>query len=98
LNVPAPSVSAYLAAGAELIGGILVGLGLFSRLAAIPFAFNMVVAIATVHSKAFSAADKGLEFPATVLAALIAVMLVGPGRFSADAAMGKGAADIRPRP
>jgi putative oxidoreductase len=97
LNVPVPAVSAYLAAGAEFLGGILLIVGLFARLAAIPFAITMAVAIATVHNKAF-ANPEGFEFPATVLAGLIAVIFLGPGRFSADASIGKATANITPKP
>lgn len=97
LNVPLPAASAYLAAGAEFVGGLLLIAGLFTRLAAIPFAITMLVAIFTVHNKSF-ANPSGFEFPATVLAGLIAIILIGPGHFSADAAFGRAAATLRPRP
>jgi putative oxidoreductase len=97
LGVPAPSVSAYCAAGAEFFGGILIAMGLFTRLASMPFAINMVVAIAMVHNKGFALPD-GFEFAATVLAGLLALILAGPGRFSADMAIGKFLANLRIKP
>jgi putative oxidoreductase len=47
LHIPAPGFNARLAAGTEFFGGILVLLGLGTRLASLPLAFTMVVAIAT---------------------------------------------------
>jgi len=47
LHIPAPGFNARLAAGTELFGGILVLLGLGTRLASLPLAFTMVVALAT---------------------------------------------------
>lgn len=47
LHIPAPGFNARLAASTEFFGGILVLVGLGTRLAALPLAFTMVVAIAT---------------------------------------------------
>ena len=47
LHIPAPGFNARLAAGTEFFGGILVLLGLGTRLASPPLAFTMVVAILT---------------------------------------------------
>lgn len=92
MNVPMPEVSAVLAGIAELGGGILVAVGLFSRPAALVFAINMGMAIALVHTHAFDNGNKGLEFPMTLAVALLTVVLVGPGRLSLDAMMGRAAA------
>jgi len=45
LQIPAPGFNARLAASTEFVGGILVLLGLGTRLASLPLAFTMVVAI-----------------------------------------------------
>jgi putative oxidoreductase len=45
LNVPMPLVNVYISGLTELIGGVLLGLGVASRLVAIPFSINFVVAI-----------------------------------------------------
>jgi putative oxidoreductase len=47
LHIPAPGFNAVLAASTEFFGGILILIGLGTRLAALPLAFTMVVAILT---------------------------------------------------
>jgi putative oxidoreductase len=47
LHIPAPALNARVASTTELVGGILVLVGLGTRLAALPLAFTMVVAILT---------------------------------------------------
>lgn len=84
INVPLPLVSAYLAGLSEALGGLLVGIGLFTRPAALPFAFTMGVAIATSAKNGFSVSESGFEYPLFVLTALGAIVLLGPGRFSVD--------------
>ncbi|HEV7507876.1 MAG TPA: DoxX family protein [Thermoanaerobaculia bacterium] len=55
LGIPAPSIQAPFVAGVEFVGGLLIFIGLFTRIAAIPLSATMLVAIATakmgdVHS------------------------------------------------
>jgi putative oxidoreductase len=47
LGIPAPGLNAGVAACTEFFGGILVLLGLATRLAVLPMAFTMVIAIIT---------------------------------------------------
>ncbi len=47
LHIPAPGFNARLAAATEFFGGVAVLIGLGTRLAALPLAFTMVVAILT---------------------------------------------------
>jgi putative oxidoreductase len=47
LHIPAPGLNARVAASTELFGGILVLVGLATRLASLPLMFTMVVAILT---------------------------------------------------
>lgn len=49
LGIPFPLLSAYMAAGTELLGAGLLILGLMTRLISIPLLVIMFVAIATVH-------------------------------------------------
>lgn len=49
LGLPMPEVMAALASGTEFFGGILLLLGLFTRLISIPLAFTMLIAAVTVH-------------------------------------------------
>jgi putative oxidoreductase len=47
LHIPAPGFNARLAASTEFLGGLLVLLGLATRVAVLPMAFTMVIAILT---------------------------------------------------
>ncbi len=47
LGIPAPEIMAYVVSGVEVIGGLLLIVGLQTRLAAIPLAIVMLVAIAS---------------------------------------------------
>jgi putative oxidoreductase len=49
LGVPAPGLFAVIVTLVELLGGLALILGLFTRLAAIPLAVDMLVATLTVH-------------------------------------------------
>jgi len=49
LGIPLPTLNAYMAAGTELIGAVLLALGLLTRFISVPLLFIMIVAIATVH-------------------------------------------------
>lgn len=84
MGVPAPL--AWLAMLVEFAGGIAVILGVFARVAALGFAGNMIVAIATVHWKhgffLGGEGGDGIEFTLVLLCAAVAVALAGPGRFA----------------
>jgi len=49
LGIPLPTLNAYMAAGTELIGAVLLAFGLLTRFVSIPLLVIMFVAIATVH-------------------------------------------------
>ena len=49
MGIPFPTLNAYMAAGTEMAGVVLLTLGLFSRLISIPLLITMFVAIVTVH-------------------------------------------------
>ncbi|MGB2247575.1 MAG: DoxX family protein [Alcanivorax sediminis] len=49
LGLPAPALLAFMATATELLGGILLLLGLLTRYVSIPLMFTMLVAMATVH-------------------------------------------------
>jgi putative oxidoreductase len=81
LGFPVPTVFAWAATGAELLGGILLGIGLLARPAAASIAFTMSVAAFGVH-----AADpfQRKELAFFYLAASLVFVARGSGRFSVD--------------
>ncbi|MGB3828491.1 MAG: DoxX family protein [Ornithinimicrobium sp.] len=91
LDVPAPEFTAWLVTIAELVGGILLLLGLLTRLATLPLIATMIGAILLVKTDVGIIADPGAgagaELDIALLAGLVALMLFGPGRVSVDHAM-----------
>lgn len=130
LGLPLPWLMAFLATAAELVGAVLLTLGLATRLISIPLIVTMIIAITTVHgengwqaiadpkapfanesvlespeklakarsilqehgnyewltsSGKFVILNNGIEFAATYLTMLLALLFLGGGRFvSAD--------------
>jgi putative oxidoreductase len=76
-----------LAAVSELIGGILVILGLFTRVGAFLLFCTMLVAVAGVHWPGGFFAPGGIEYPLSLLAMSLALLISGGGMASADLAM-----------
>ena len=88
LGFPAAAAMAILAAVAET-GGLFFAVGLLTPLAALGIAVVMLNAIGSVHWKnGFWNSAGGYEFPLVMLATAVAVAATGPGRFSADRAIG----------
>lgn len=126
LGLPLPWLMAVLAIAAEILGAILLLLGLFTRLISIPLIITMAMAIFTVHlphgwqaiadpdapfanaqvmesvekleaaknilsthghydwltsSGPFVILNNGIEFAATYLVMLLALLVLGGGRF-----------------
>jgi putative oxidoreductase len=79
-----------LAAGlAELVGGGLLALGLFTPLATATLVAVMLVAVVTVHApKGVWATNGGYEYNLVLATAAVAVAATGPGRWSLDHALG----------
>lgn len=85
LGIPFPTLNAYMAATTELLGVVLLTLGLFTRLISIPLIIVMIVAITTVHlAHGFSAADNGFEIPLYYMLFLLLFASFGAGKFSLD--------------
>ena len=126
LGLPFPVILATLATSAEIMGAILLALGLFTRLISIPLIITMLVAIFTVHlpngwqaiadpnapfasaqviasseklekahqilemygnydwltsSGSFVILNNGIEFAVTYLVMLLALIVLGGGRY-----------------
>jgi putative oxidoreductase len=82
IGIPLPLLSTVVVGCVEFFGGIALLLGMGTRIAAIPMACSMLVAIATVHNSAFDARAGGMEFPLTLAVVLVALSLIGPGRLT----------------
>lgn len=89
-GVPQPTLSAYLAGSAELIGGALLIIGLLTTLVATALALLVVAAGYFVHlSHGFFVETGGIEYPAVLAAALFIVVVFGSGRASLDKALAR---------
>ena len=98
LGIPAPALNAYFVSALEFGGGMLLILGLGSRLIALPLTVDMIVAYITADREAllsiFSNPDKfTAAAPYTFLVASLIVLIFGPGRFSLDALLAARRAD-----
>ena len=89
LNIPAPAFNAYFVSGLELVGGILLIVGLGSRLIGLALAFDMLVAYLAADQEALRSifSDPGKFYnadPYTFLFASLMIFIFGPGRFALD--------------
>ena len=85
MGIPLPTLNAYMAATTEIVGVVLLTLGLFTRLISIPLMVVMVVAIVTVHlPNGFSAGENGFEIPLYYMLFLGIFASFGAGKFSLD--------------
>jgi len=86
-----PGKANAIAAGtAEAGGGVLLALGLAMPLAASALTATMLTAIRTVHAKNGPWLSKGgYEYNVVLIAAALALVEVGPGGLSLDAARGR---------
>jgi putative oxidoreductase len=85
LGIPAASVQAPFVAGVEFVGGLLLIAGLATRLAAVPLAGTMVVAILTAQLKNVHGVGDLfglLEFGYLIVFVWLAI--AGPGALSLD--------------
>jgi putative oxidoreductase len=89
LNLPMPAQMAFIISCVELFGGILLVLGLLSRLNALVLTVNMIMAYVTADREAllsfFSDPDKfSSAAPYVFLIASLIILIFGPGQFSLD--------------
>jgi putative oxidoreductase len=89
LHIPFPGANVVFVSSLEFVGGILLILGLGSRLISLLLACDMMVAYVTGDPEALHAifSDPGKFYnadPYTFLFASLLVLIFGPGRFALD--------------
>jgi len=103
LNIPFPLITAWISTTTELIGGLLLIVGLLTRIVTIPLIITMLVALFGIHIHyGFSAVKTigltpqgpvfgppGYEINLVYIAGLISILLLGAGRYSADNVVAK---------
>jgi putative oxidoreductase len=85
-----PGWLAYLSAGAEFGGGILVVVGFLTRFAAACICINMLVAIFGVHLKNGFLGQGNYQFPLALAAIAFSLIFTGSGPISIDWMRGRG--------
>jgi putative oxidoreductase len=77
IGFPAPTISAWLATLAELVGGIFLALGLFTRWSGFFVAFTMAVAVYATRKDKYTLA-------LVLMFTSISLIFSGAGKFSLD--------------
>jgi len=94
LGIPLPGLNAYVASTTELVGGLLILIGLGGRLTTLPLIFTMLVAYSTsdidaIKNFTFTEPDPLFESaPFLFLFSSLIILFFGPGRISADGLIG----------
>jgi putative oxidoreductase len=84
LGIPFPTLSAVAVTGAELLGGLALVAGFYTRVAALPLAFSMLVAGLTAHLKGGIFLPSGVEYVLVLFLASVTLALSGPGAWAVD--------------
>jgi len=94
LGLPMPGSMAVFISSLEFFGGILLALGLFSRVISLMLTVNLITAYITADREAlfsvFSDPDKFMAAaPFTFLFASLLVLIFGPGKIAVDRLLGR---------
>jgi putative oxidoreductase len=84
LSIPVPEVATMVVTLVELLGGLALIVGWVVRWAALLLAVDMLVAMLVVHLRGGFFLPEGVEYVLTLLAATVALVLLGAGRASLD--------------
>jgi putative oxidoreductase len=85
LGVPAPGLMAIVVTLVELVGGIALILGAFTRIAGLLVAIDVLVAFFLVHmANGFFASNGGVELVLILATAGVTLVLTGPGAMAVD--------------
>jgi len=94
LSIPFPLLASYLVSGIEVMGIVLLILGLFTRYISVLLSCVMLGAILFVHiSNGFSVANNGFEIPLYYLMFLMLFASFGAGKYSLDRVLFKDGSD-----
>jgi putative oxidoreductase len=93
IGLPSPEMLAPFVGGVEIVGGTLVLLGLFTRLAAVPLLGVMSVALVSTKwpilvTSGFGAVAHEARTDWSMTLGALFLLIVGGGRWSLDARMG----------
>lgn len=95
LDVPAPMLMSWGVSIGETLAGVLLILGLFTRLTSVMLTVHLSLAIFLVNAdtgfitpQQGTASGTGVEFPLLLMAVLIGLLLSGPGPLALDRALG----------
>jgi putative oxidoreductase len=84
-NVVPPEISWHISTWTELIGPVLLVLGLGTRFASVSLIILTAVAWASVHAgNGYNVVDNGFKLPLIYLIMFIPLLLSGPGKLSLD--------------
>ena len=86
LGVPLPTIAAAGLIAVELLGGVALLLGAWTRIVAALLAADMLVAILTVHLRGGFFVPDGVEFVLTLLGGCLALVGLGAAAGSVDGA------------
>ena len=88
-GLPMPDLFAYTAMGLELVGGVCLIIGLFTRFFAAALAVEMGIAFLFAHlPKGYSVGAGGYEYVLLIGVVLLAIAMRGGGQYSVDAKIG----------
>ncbi len=90
-----PSWLGYVAAFTEFFGGLLLIVGLLTRIAAFACAIDMAVAILKVHLHHGLTGDGGFQFPLALFAIALMLIATGGGLLALDDLVGRGGGRVR---
>ena len=84
-GLPMPDLFAYTAMGLELVGGVCLIIGLFTRFFAAALAVEMGIAFLFAHlPKGYAAGPGGYEYVLLIGVVLLAIAMRGGGPYSVD--------------
>jgi putative oxidoreductase len=84
-NVVPPEISWQISTWSELVGPVLLVLGLGTRFATVSLVILTIVAWASVHAgNGYNVGDNGYKLPLIYLIMFVPLLLSGPGKLSLD--------------